>query len=60
MIIGNQEIAVHLKTARNLTGLTSGRFMVRLGIYEINPIKKHAATPFSIIEKESGKTENRS
>ena len=33
MIVANQELAVHLKMARNLTGLTSGRFMIRLGIY---------------------------
>lgn len=51
MIVANQEIAVHLKLVRNLTGLTSGRFQIRLGIYEINPVKKHAAVPFNILEK---------
>lgn len=30
MIIANQEIAVHIKTIRNLTGYTSGRFALRI------------------------------
>ena len=31
MIIGNMEVAVHFKTIRNLTGITSGRFSYRVG-----------------------------
>jgi hypothetical protein len=60
MIIANQEIAVHLKTVRNLTGYNSGRFALRISLEEYGSHKKVQATPVNIIEKEIQKVENRS
>lgn len=59
MIIANQELAVHLKLIRNLTGMTSGRFYLRIALNDArNP--KVIATPLNLIEKESARQENRS
>jgi hypothetical protein len=46
---------VHLKAVRNLTGITSGRFMLRVSIHEVSPVKPNPATPFNLLEKEPGK-----
>ena len=58
--MANQEMALHLAMVRNLTGLTSGRFMLRIGVHEVMPNKRKAAVPYNLIEKEPGKHENRS
>lgn len=60
MIIGNQEIAVHLKLVRNLSGVTSGRFMLRVGVQEMIKTGNGTATPFNLLERTTAKTENRS
>lgn len=52
MIIANQEIAVHLKLIRNLTGITSGRFSFRISLADLNSAQKAVATPFNLIEKD--------
>jgi hypothetical protein len=60
MIIANQEIAVHLKTIRNLTGYTSGRYALRISFGPPSPQLKIEGVPLNIIEKEPPKSENRS
>jgi hypothetical protein len=51
MIIANQEIAVHLKTIRNLTGYTSGRYAVRIYLEPPSPHLKIEGVPVNIIER---------
>jgi hypothetical protein len=51
MIIANQEIAVHLKTIRNLTGYTSGRYAVRISFQSPSPQLKIEGVPVNIIER---------
>lgn len=58
MIVANQEIAIHLKMVRNLTGYTSGRFSLRLSLIETNSQPPRIATPFNIIEKSTSKHDN--
>ena len=49
MIIANQEIAVHIKTVRNLTGYTSGRFALRIYFESPLPKIKIEGVPVNII-----------
>lgn len=51
MIIVNQEIAVHLKCIRNLTGYTSGRFAIRISVVQSCNSGMIESTPVNIIEK---------
>ena len=60
MIVANQEIAIHLKMVRNLTGYTSGRFSFRLSLIDTNSQPPRAATPLNIIEKSAQKQDNSS
>lgn len=60
MIVAHREIAVHLKLIRNLTGLTSGRFNLRISVQDSTKQRRILATPFNLIEKDTLKQENRS
>lgn len=59
MIISNQEVAVHLKLVRNLSSYTSGRFALRLSLASHAPPHSIQATPVNLIEKDAGRTDNR-
>lgn len=58
MIIGNMEVAVHFKTIRNLTGITSGRFSYRVGFTHSLPSLPLEARPFNVIEREPSQPDN--
>ena len=49
MIISNQEIAIHLHRLRNLSYLTSGKYQLRLSLFDSTA--KQQATPVCFIEQ---------
>ena len=49
MIIVHQEIAIYLKTIRNLTSYTSGKFALRISIRDLTAKGASLATPYNII-----------
>lgn len=50
-IKNKEEISIHLKTFRNLSNYTTGRYMIRVSLHTLINNKPHYAIPINVIEK---------